>query len=165
MSDPSGLRVADADREQLAEELREHMLAGQAQLGGVRAAPRAGLRGHHPRRAGCVEGDLPLSPRLSARRCRAQNQAPAAPGAGDRRGGGLWHPASQACGWPAAHGAFWPGWVILVTRAAADAQRLAAARARHPTWSASKRHLDERRRARWRASATAARQAPPRLPR
>jgi len=29
MSDSSSLRVADADREQLEEELREHMLAGR----------------------------------------------------------------------------------------------------------------------------------------
>jgi DUF1707 SHOCT-like domain len=29
MSDPSSLRIADADRERLSDELREHMLAGR----------------------------------------------------------------------------------------------------------------------------------------
>jgi hypothetical protein len=41
MVDPSGIRVADEDRERVASELREHMLAGR----GGRRSHRHGPRG------------------------------------------------------------------------------------------------------------------------
>src|ERR1700680_2138753 len=61
MSDLSSLRVADADREQLIDELREHAVAGRLTSeelehrigGGYCASPRAGLD--------ALRADLPVS--------------------------------------------------------------------------------------------------------
>ncbi len=62
MSDPSSLRVADADREQVIEELREHMLAGR--LTSEELEERLDLAYKARTRADldAVRLDLPMSP-------------------------------------------------------------------------------------------------------
>ena len=117
MSDPSSLRVADADRERVADELREHMVAGrltseefEERLGrAYRATTRAELD--------ALRVDLPISPAArEARAGRAQEQAAPAPAAGGRRVGWASRLVCVAI-WLAtgASGSFWPVWVIIFT--------------------------------------------------
>jgi len=116
MSDPSQLRVADADRERLVEELHEHTVAGRlsaeefeerigAAYRATTFADLAALRADLPPSASSVQ--LELSKRKSRLRRRLFQEA----------GGSL--SASAVCVgvWIAAgaQGAFWPAWVILFT--------------------------------------------------
>jgi Domain of unknown function (DUF1707) len=116
MSDPSQLRVADADRERLVAELHEHTVAGRlsaeefeerigAAYKATTFADLAALRADLPPCASSVQ--LELSKRKSRLRRRLLQEA----------GGSL--SASAVCVgvWIAAgaHGAFWPAWVILFT--------------------------------------------------
>ncbi len=116
MSDPSQLRVADADRERLVAELHEHTVAGRlsaeefeerigAAYRATTFADLAALRADLPPSASSVQ--LELSKRKSRLRRRLLQEA----------GGSL--SASAVCVgvWVAAgaHGAFWPAWVILFT--------------------------------------------------
>jgi hypothetical protein len=116
MADPSELRVADADREQLVEELREHALAGrlsseemEERIGG---AYRARTRGD----LDALRVDLPVSSTSVALALRKRK------GALRRRlvqeaGGSLGVSAMCVGVWLAvgAHPPFWPGWVIGLT--------------------------------------------------
>jgi DUF1707 SHOCT-like domain len=116
MSDPSQLRVADADRERLVQELHEHTVAGRlsaeefeerigAAYKATTFADLAALRADLPPSASSVQ--LELSKRKSRLRRRLFQEA----------GGSL--SASAVCVgvWIAAgaDGAFWPAWVILFT--------------------------------------------------
>ena len=116
MSDLSSLRVADADREQLVEELREHTVAGrltsdeiEERLGGAYgAATRADLD--------ALRADLPVSStsvKLALLERKGQLRRRLLQEAGGSVGVsllsvGIW----LASGPP---GSFWPGWVIGVT--------------------------------------------------
>jgi hypothetical protein len=116
MSDPSQLRVADADREQLVEELREHALAGrlsseemEERIGSAyRAMTRADLE--------ALRADLPVSTTsvaLALRKRKSQLRRRLV----QETGGGLGVSALCVGVWLASgpSGSFWPGWVIGVT--------------------------------------------------
>jgi hypothetical protein len=116
MSDPSQLRVADADREQLVEELREHALAGrlsseemEERIGSAyRAMTRADLD--------ALRADLPVSTTsvaLALRKRKSQLRRRLV----QETGGGLGVSALCVGVWLASgpSGSFWPGWVIGVT--------------------------------------------------
>jgi hypothetical protein len=116
MSDPSHIRVADADREQMVEELREHALAGrlsseelEERIGSAyRATTRADLD--------ALRADLPVSSTsvaLALRKRKGQLRRRLA----QEAGGGLGVSALSVGVWIAvgAHGAFWPAWVIGAT--------------------------------------------------
>jgi len=114
--DASEIRVADADREQLAEELREHMLAGRLSAdefeerlaGAYRAVTRSQLD--------ALRADLPLglvrvNGELAIRRARLRRRLIG-------EGGGALGVSALCVGIWAASGAgtgFWPVWVILAT--------------------------------------------------
>src|SRR5450631_314408 len=116
MGDRSGLRVADADRERVTLELREHMLAGrltseefEERLGGVyEARTQADLD--------ALRADLPMSPAaidhaLAARRVRLRRRL-AQEGGGAL---GLWVMCIAIWAASGAQGSFWPIWVIIAT--------------------------------------------------
>ena len=116
MADPSELRVADADREQLASELREHMLAGRLSSAEfeerLERAYRATTRGE----LDALRADLPISPatvdaELARRRATVRRRAL------QEAGGGLTASAVCVAIWIAsgASGSFWPIWVIIFT--------------------------------------------------
>jgi hypothetical protein len=116
MSDLSSLRVADADREQLIDELREHAGAGRLtseeledRIGDAyRASTRADLD--------AVRADLPVSS-TSVKRALSKRKAHLRRRLVQEAGGsvgvsllsvGVWIASGPA-------GDFWPGWVIGVT--------------------------------------------------
>ena len=116
MTDPLEIRVADADREQLAEELREHMLAGR--LTSAEFEDRVG-RAYRATTRGQLESlraDLPLSPTVLkqalSKRKRDLRRRFLQESSGSIT-------ASAVCVgiWLAngAQGAFWPAWVIAFT--------------------------------------------------
>jgi Domain of unknown function (DUF1707) len=116
MSDLSSLRVADADREQLIEELREHAGAGrltseelEERIGGAYAAStRADLD--------ALRADLPVSStsvKLALTKRKAQLRRRLLQEAGGSLGVsalavGIWLASGPSSG-------FWPGWVIAIT--------------------------------------------------
>jgi Domain of unknown function (DUF1707) len=116
MSDPSQLRVADADRERVIEELHEHTVAGrltaeelEERIGGAyRATTYADLE--------ALRSDLPVSAssvalELSKRRSRLRRRLV------QEAGGSLSVSAVCVGIWLAAgaDASFWPGWVIAFT--------------------------------------------------
>jgi DUF1707 SHOCT-like domain len=116
MGDPSKLRIADADREQLVDELREHTIAGrltseelEERIGrAYRARTRADLER--------LKADLPVSStsvRLALSRRRAQLRRRLV----QEAGGSIALCAICVGIWLAdgAGGSFWPGWVIAFT--------------------------------------------------
>jgi Domain of unknown function (DUF1707) len=114
--DSAGIRVADSDREQLAEELREHMLAGrltsdefEERLARAYAAvTRAEL---DELRADLPMGVVQLQGALAQRRSKLKRRVL-------EEGGGAIGISGLCVGvWAAsgANGSFWPIWVILVT--------------------------------------------------
>jgi hypothetical protein len=62
MSDHSRLRAADAEREALAEELREHMLAGRLAPGKFEERVGSAYRAKTRADLDALRSDLPLSP-------------------------------------------------------------------------------------------------------
>ncbi len=116
MTDSSSLRVADADRERIADELREHMLAGRVTA--QEFEERLGLAYGASTRAelDAVKADLPMSPAtlqaaLSERKARLRRRL------AQEGGGALSISAVCVAIWLAsgADGEFWPIWVILAT--------------------------------------------------
>jgi hypothetical protein len=116
MSNPSQLRVADADREQLVEELRDHAVAGrltseelEERIG---AAYEATTRGD----LDALRADLPVSSKsvaLALRKRKGQLRRRLL-----QESGGSLGVSGLAVGvWVAvgAHGAFWPAWVIAIS--------------------------------------------------
>ncbi len=148
MSDPSDLRAADSDREQLAQELREHMLAGrltsdefEQRLERVYAATTRG-------ELDALKADLPLSP-MALGVALAQRKSTLQRRLVQETGGAVG--ISLICvaiwllsGGHHGHGAFWPGWVILVTLLplVRNAWRLLGPA---PDLEAVEAHLDQRR--------------------
>jgi hypothetical protein len=116
MSDVSKLRVADADREQAVEELREHALAGRLtaeeledRIGGAyRALTRADLEQ--------LKVDLPVSSTTVAR-ALTKRKSQLRRRLVQEAGGSATVSAICSGAWVAAgaHGGFWPGWVIAFT--------------------------------------------------
>jgi Domain of unknown function (DUF1707) len=116
VTDPASLRADDAEREMLAGELREHMLAGRLSSAEfeerVEHAYKATTRGQ----LDALKQDLPLSPAtLSAELVRRRSNL-------RRRlvqeaSGGLTVSGVCVAIWLAdgASGSFWPVWVIMVT--------------------------------------------------
>jgi Domain of unknown function (DUF1707) len=116
MPDPGQLRVSDADRERLAEELHEHTVAGrltaeeyEERLGSVYAArTRSDLD--------ALRSDLPVST-VAARAALVERKSKLRRRLTQEAGGSI--TASLVCVaiWLAAgaHGAFWPIWVIVFT--------------------------------------------------
>ncbi len=116
MSDPSQLRVADADREQIVEELREHALAGRLSSEEMEerigSAYRATTRGD----LDALRADLPVSSTsvaLALRKRKGQLRRRLV----QETGGSLGVSATCVGVWLAvgAHAPFWPGWVIGLT--------------------------------------------------
>jgi len=118
MTDPSQLRVADADREQLIDELREHAIAGrltsdelEERIGG---AYNASTRGE----IDALRADLPVSStsvKLALVKRKGQLRRRLAQEAGGALGVsalsvGIWLLTGHGH-----HGEFWPAWVIGVT--------------------------------------------------
>jgi hypothetical protein len=118
MSDPSQLRVADADREQLVEELREH--AGEGRLNAEELEQRIGHAYRATTRADvdAVRADLPVSSKsvaLALRKRKGQLRRRLAQEAGGALGVsalavGIWLLAGGHHS-----GQFWPAWVIGLT--------------------------------------------------
>jgi uncharacterized protein DUF1707 len=159
MSELSKLRVADADREQLVNELREHAVAGrltseelEERIGSAyRATTRADLE--------TLRADLPVSStsvKLALTKRKSQLRRRLLQEAGASAGisaicVGLWLASGPS-------GSFWPGWVIAFTLlpVLADAWRLfgpasdlelveARLQARHERRLARRRHHRYRR--------------------
>ncbi len=116
MSDLSSLRVADADREQLIDELREHAVAGRLtseeledRIGGAySASTRADLD--------VLRADLPVSStsvKLALRKRKTQLRRRLLQEAGASLGVSLLSVGIWLASGPS--GSFWPGWVIAVT--------------------------------------------------
>lgn len=116
MSDPSQLRVADDDREQLVAELHEHAVAGRITAeeleerieGAYRATTRADLD--------ALRADLPVSSTsvaLALNKRKGQLRRRLA----QEAGGGLGVSALCVGVWLAAgaSGGFWPAWIIGLT--------------------------------------------------
>ncbi len=114
MTDPAEIRVSDDDREGVAEELREHMLAGRLRADEfeerISAAYGARTRGELE----LLKRDLPLSPAAArseiARRKRRLRRRLV-----QEAGGGVSVSAVCVAIWLAsgASGGFWPGFVIF----------------------------------------------------
>ena len=145
MSDPSSLRVADSDREQLAGELREHMLAGRLSSEEfeerLEKAYAASTRGE----LDVLRSDLPISPvllssELAKRRTHLRRRLI------QEGGGGLTVSAVCVVIWLSngAGGSFWPAWVILFSLLPLirNAWRLFGPA---PDLESVERHLDARR--------------------
>jgi Domain of unknown function (DUF1707) len=116
VTDPSSLRVADADREQLAAELREHLVAGRLTPDEFEERVERAYRASTRAELDALKSDLPLSPAsveaaLARRRARLRRH--------------LWQEGGAAVGvsalcvaiWAAsgATASFWPIWVIIAT--------------------------------------------------
>jgi hypothetical protein len=116
MSDPSQLRVADADREQLVEELREH--AGEGRLSADELEERIGAAYRATTRADvdALRADLPVSSKsvaLALRKRKGQLRRRLL----QETGGSLGVSALAVGVWVSADpsGRFWPAWVIGFT--------------------------------------------------
>jgi len=116
MSGASNLRVADADREQVIEELREH--AGDGRLTAEELEERVGAAYGASTRADldALRADLPISSTsvklaLSKRRGQLRRRLL------QEAGGSLAMSALAVGLWLAtgSSGGFWPGWVIALT--------------------------------------------------
>jgi hypothetical protein len=116
MPDASNLRVADDDREQAVEELREHALAGR--LTAEELEERVGSAYRATTRADLdqLKADLPVSATTVARDLR-KRKAQLRRRLAQEAGGSLTVSGICTGVWVAAgaHGGFWPGWVIAFT--------------------------------------------------
>lgn len=119
MSDRSSLRVADADREQLVGELREHMLAGR--LSSDEFEERLELTYKASTRADldAIRADLPMSS-TALQAAVSSRQAHLRRRLAQEAGGGIGISLVCVAIWAASgghhgHEAFWPIWVIFAT--------------------------------------------------
>jgi Domain of unknown function (DUF1707) len=116
MSDPSQLRVADADREQLVDELREHALAGRLSSEEMEERIGRAYSAMTRRDLDVLRADLPVSSTsvaLALRKRKGQLRRRLV----QEAGGGLGVSALCVGVWLASgdSGGFWPAWVIGVT--------------------------------------------------
>jgi len=115
VSDSSSLRVADADRDRLADELREHMLAGRLTADEFEERLDRAYKASTRAELDAVRVDLPMSHAalqvaLGERRAKLRRRL-------FEEGGGALTVSAACVGiWAAsgANGSFWPAWVILV---------------------------------------------------
>jgi hypothetical protein len=116
MSDPSSLRVADADRERLVEELREHTVAGR--LTAEEFEERLGLAYSATTRADveAIRVDLPMTAK-ALERAQSQRRTQLRGRLIQEGIGSVGASAVSVAIWLAsgAQGNFWPIWVILFT--------------------------------------------------
>jgi len=114
MSDPSSLRVADVDREQVSDELREHMLAGRLTPEEFEERVDLAYRATTQADLDALKHDLPVSPagvrrELDAQRHRLRRRLL------QEAGGSAGISLVCVVIWIAsgASGSFWPIWVII----------------------------------------------------
>jgi hypothetical protein len=116
MSDPASLRVSDVDRERLADELREHMVAGRLSQEEFEQRVDLAYKATTQADVDALRADLPMSP-VAVQRSLAQRRSHLRRRLVQEAGGSL--TASGVCVaiWLAAgaHGQFWPIWVIVFT--------------------------------------------------
>lgn len=118
MSDSSSLRVADADREQLAQELREHMLAGRLSSDEFEQRLERTYAAMTRGDLDAVKADLPMSP-MALGTALAQRKSTLQRRLAQEAGGAVAISALCVAIWAASgghhgHGSFWPAWVIVV---------------------------------------------------
>ena len=118
MSDPSQLRVADADRERLVDELREHAAEGRLTAEELEERVGAAYRATTRADLDALRADLPVSSTsvaLALRKRKRQLRRRLA----QEAGGGLGVSALAVGIWLVSgghhHGDFWPAWVIGLT--------------------------------------------------
>jgi hypothetical protein len=118
MSDPSQLRVADEDREQLVDELRDHALAGRLSSEELEERVGAAYRATTRADVDVLRSDLPVSSRsvaLALRKRKGQLRRRLL----QESGASLGISAVAVGIWLAAgghhQGGFWPAWVIAFT--------------------------------------------------
>jgi hypothetical protein len=118
VTDPSQLRVADEDREQLVEELRDHALAGRLTSDELEDRIGAAYRATTRADVDALKADLPVSSKsvaLALRKRKGQLRRRLI----QETGGSLGVSALCVAVWllTGGHhqGSFWPGWVIAVT--------------------------------------------------
>ena len=116
MTDRARLRVADADREQLASELREHLLAGRLSSEEFEQRLESAYRASTQAELDAVREDLPMSVavlegQLAKRHAKLRRRLL------QEAGGGLGASALCVAIWVGngASGSFWPIWVIIAT--------------------------------------------------
>lgn len=116
MGDPSKLRVADADREQLIDELREHAVAGRITAHELEERIGEAYRGTTRGDLERLKADLPLSS-TSVRRALTKRKARLRRRLLEEAGGSLAVSAICVGIWLASgsSGSFWPAWVIAIT--------------------------------------------------
>ena len=116
MPDSLQLRISDADREQLVEELRDHALAGRLTSDELEERVGAAYRATTRADVEALRSDLPVSSKsvaLALRKRKGRLRRRLAQEAGGSAGvaalcTGVWIAAG-------AHGPFWPGWAIGIT--------------------------------------------------
>ena len=118
MGDPSEIRVADADREQVVEELREHTIAGRLTSEELEERSENAYRARTRAELDVLRADLPVSltsVKLALFKRKTQLRRRLA----QETGGGLGVSALSVGVWLLTgghhHGEFWPGWVIGAT--------------------------------------------------
>jgi Domain of unknown function (DUF1707) len=127
MSDPATLRVADADRERLGDELREHLVAGRLSQEEFEERLERALEARTQGELDSLRGDLPMSAD-GVRRAQAERRRHLRRRLVQEAGGTVGVSAVCVAVWLAsgASGQFWPIWVILfgLIAIARDAWRL-----------------------------------------
>jgi hypothetical protein len=116
MADSASLRVADADREQLVSELREHMLAGRLTPDEFEERVERTYAASTRADLDAIKEDLPLSPAgarlaLAARKARLRRRLVQEGGGA----AGIWALCVGIWAANGASGSFWPVWVIVAT--------------------------------------------------
>jgi hypothetical protein len=116
MTDPVSLRVSDVDRDRLADELREHMVAGRLTQDELEERLDLAYKATTQADLDALRADLPLSP-AAVQRSLAERRGQLRRRLVQEAGGSM--TASGVCVaiWLAAgaHGHFWPIWVIVFT--------------------------------------------------
>jgi hypothetical protein len=118
MGDPSEMRVADADRERVVEELREHTIAGRLTSEELEERSGSAYRARTRAELDVLRADLPVSAtsvKLALFKRKAQLRRRLA----QEAGGGLGVSALSVGIWLLTgghhHSDFWPAWVIGAT--------------------------------------------------
>jgi hypothetical protein len=116
VSDSSSLRVADADREQVADELREHMVAGRLTQEEFEERLDRAYKASTRAELDALKVDLPISP-ATLQRALSRRKADLRRRLVQEGGGAVSISIVCVAIWVAtgASGSFWPVWVILFT--------------------------------------------------
>lgn len=116
MGDTPQMRVSDADRERLSEELREHTVDGRLSPEELEQRLEAAYSARTSAELQALRVDLPLT-KSATERAHVQRRANLRRRLLQEAGGSLTVSAISVAAWVAsgAQGAFWPIWVILFT--------------------------------------------------